>query len=67
MELEDQQRRDMIERQQADMIRHIVSSPEYPSQAFRAMRPPSSKTQWSNLFGTHSDNISYYIIKHNNN
>ena len=41
MELEDQERRDMIERQKEDVIRHIASSSEYSANALRVLNPPT--------------------------
>ena len=45
MELEEQQRREMIERQQEDMISEIASSFDYTAQALIAANPPINRAQ----------------------
>ena len=60
MELEEQQRREMIERQKEDMIRQSATSSEYTAQALRAMSPPKSNPQRLNMFEWHSGNSSRF-------
>ena len=40
MELEKQQRREIIERQKADMLRQLAATSEYSAMALRATQPP---------------------------
>ena len=58
IELEEQHRREMIERQNENMIRQIATSSEYTAQALRAMQPP--RPQLFHIFDTRSDNNSNF-------
>ena len=54
MELEEPERRGMIECQPEDIIRRMATSTEYTPQALRPMQPP--RPHHYNIFCTHSDN-----------
>ena len=53
LELEDQRRRGMIERQEEDVIKQIASSSNKAAQALRGMRPPLHRAQQLNICDTH--------------
>ena len=55
-ELEAQQRRDTIYRQQEDLIMPNATSSACTAQALRAMSPPPNRAQQVQLFHTRSDN-----------
>ena len=54
MQLHEQNRKDIIERQTKDMNTQIASSYDYTTHALRAMNPPINRAPTFNIFGTHS-------------